>query len=79
MEVKLQARRFWWTNLAKKSVDRRPMQAGVFFLVFWAWQFCSFVSVVFPCEGDRRVLAVLRPGVHLWNLAQVLISHHSVL
>ena len=41
------------------------MQAGVFFL---ALQFCSFVSVLFPCEGDCRVLAVLRPGVHRRSL-----------
>ena len=47
---------------------RRPMQAGVF---FFALQFCSFVSVLFPCEGDCRVLAVLRPGVHRRSLTGV--------
>ena len=47
---------------------RRPMQAGVFFV---ALQFCSFVSVLFPCEGDCRVLAVLRPGVHRRSLTGV--------
>ena len=32
----------------------------------------SLASVLFSrCGGDRRVLAVLRPGVHLWNLAEV--------
>ena len=43
--------------------------------VFFALQFCSVVSVLFPCGEGRRVLAVLRPGVHLWNLAQVLVFH----
>ena len=41
----------------------------VFF--FLALQFCSFVSVLFPCEGDCRVLAVLRPGVHRRSLTGV--------
>ena len=39
---------------------------------FFALQFCSVVSVLFPCGEGRRVLAVLRPGVHLWNLAEAL-------
>ena len=57
---------------------RRQNAGGcVCFFFLWALPFCSFVSELFPCEGDRRVLAVLRPGVHLWNLAQVLIFHHK--
>ena len=44
---------------------RRPKQAG-----FVAIRFCSLLSVLFPCRGDRRVLAVLRSGLHLWNLAE---------
>ena len=52
------------------------MQAGAFFLVRGpCLAVLFFFSILFPCEGDRRVLAVLRPRVHLWNLAQVLVFH----
>ena len=70
-----------WSNSVEVAFWFAVAQAnagGCLFFLFWALQFCSFVSILFPCEGDRRVLAVLRPGVHLWNLAQVLISHHKI-
>ena len=36
---------------------------------------CFFALRFVRKDGNRRVLAVLRPGVHLWNLAEALIQN----